>query len=202
MPSFKYKTNKKIIVDDKSITTLDNRHREMQLYFSNVENVIIPNLLNEKKTLQKILLETKGHAAKGHAAKGHAAKGHAVPFNPLPIKEGSEGTPIKEGSEGTPIKEGSEGNIGSPPIKEGSEGNQGSSLPIEKQLEIQDRIFEIKIELRTHRTNVKQYYLNNSRYIFDYFENKKEISTGNNKTKILNSFFKIDNSTERVNELT
>lgn len=198
MPSFKYKTNKKIIVDDKSITTLDNRHREMQLYFSNVENIIIPNLLNEKKTLQKILLETKGHAAKGHAAKGHA-----VPFNPLPIKEESEGTPIKKGSEGTPIKEGSEGNFGSPasPIKEGSEGNLGSP-GIEKKLEMQDRISEIKIELRTHRTNVKQYYLNNSRYIFDYFENKKEISTGNNKTKILNSFFKIDNSTERVNELT
>ena len=53
MPSFKYKTNKKIIVDDKSITTLDNRHREMQLYFSNVENIIIPNLLTEKKNLQK-----------------------------------------------------------------------------------------------------------------------------------------------------
>ena len=204
MPSFKYKTNKKIIVDDKSITTLDNRHREMQLYFSNVENVIIPNLLNEKKTLQKKLFETKGHAVpfnplpikKAPGVPFHP-KGHAVPFNPLPIKEGSEGN---FGS--PPIKEGSEGNFGSPPIKEGSEGNQGSSLPIEKQLEIQDRIFEIKIELRTHRTNVKQYYLNNSRYIFDYFENKKEISTGNNKTKILNSFFKIDNSTERVNELT
>jgi hypothetical protein len=199
MPSFKYKTNKKIIVDDKSITTLDNRHREMQLYFSNVENIIIPNLLNEKKTLQKILLETKGHAAKGHA----------VPFNPLPIKEGSEGNvgspTIKEGSEGNvgspTIKEGSEGNVGSPTIKEGSEGNLGSP-GIEKKLEIQDRISEIKIELQTHRSNVKQYYLNNSRYIFDYFENKKEISTGNNKTKILNSFFKIDNSTERVNELT
>ena len=158
MPSFKYKTNKKIIVDDKSITTLDNRHREMQLYFSNVENVIIPNLLNEKKTLQKKLFETKGHAVpfnplpikKAPGVPFHP-KGHAVPFNPLPIKEGSEG------------------NFGSPPIKEGSEGNQGSSLPIEKQLEIQDRIFEIKIELRTHRTNVKQYYLNNSRYIFDYF---------------------------------
>ena len=204
MPSFKYKTNKKIIVDDKSITTLDNRHREMQLYFSNVENVIIPNLLNEKKTLQIKLFETKGHAVpfnplpikKAPGVPFHP-KGHAVPFNPLPIKEGSEGN---FGS--PPIKEGSEGNFGSPPIKEGSEGNQGSSLPIEKQLEIQDRIFEIKIELRTHRTNVKQYYLNNSRYIFDYFENKKEISTGNNKTKILNSFFKIDNSTERVNELT
>jgi hypothetical protein len=206
MPSFKYKTNKKIIVDDKSITTLDNRHREMQLYFSNVENIVIPNLLNEKKTLQKVLIE-----AKGHAAKGHAAKGHAVPFNPLPLKEESEGNlaspQLKDGSEGNlaspPIKEeGSEGNLASPPIKEeGSEGNLGSP-GIEKQLEMQDRISEIKIELRTHRTNVKQYYLNNSRYIFDYFENKKEISTGNNKTKILNSFFKIDGSTERVNELT
>jgi len=81
-------------------------------------------------------------------------------------------------------------------------GNIKNKIPIEKQLEMQDRISEIKIELRAHRTNVKQYYLNNSRYIFDYFENKKEISTGNNKTKILNSFFKIDGSTERVNELT
>ena len=34
MPSFKYKTNKKITVDDKSIVTLDNRHKEMQLHFS------------------------------------------------------------------------------------------------------------------------------------------------------------------------
>ena len=33
---------------------------------------------------------------------------------------------------------------------------------------------------------------NNSRYIFDYFENKKEISNNTNKTKILNSFFKIN----------
>lgn len=55
MPSFKYKTNKKIIVDDKSITTLDNRHREMQLYFSNVENVIIPSLLNEKKKYKNFI---------------------------------------------------------------------------------------------------------------------------------------------------
>ena len=45
MPSFKYKTNKKITVDDKSIVTLDNRHKEMQLHFSNVTNIIIPNLL-------------------------------------------------------------------------------------------------------------------------------------------------------------
>ena len=55
MPSFKYKTNKKITVDDKSIVTLDNRHKEMQLHFSNVKNIIIPNLLKEKKELATIL---------------------------------------------------------------------------------------------------------------------------------------------------
>ena len=55
MPSFKYKTNKKITVDDKSIVTLDNRHKEMQLHFSNVTNIIIPNLLKEKKELTTIL---------------------------------------------------------------------------------------------------------------------------------------------------
>jgi len=155
MPSFKYKTNKKIIVDDKSITTLDNRHREMQLYFSNVENVIIPGLLNEKKKIQKTLSEKHDYDTHDNA--------------------------IETG---------------------GIKNENKTKIPIEKQLEIKDRLAEIKTELRTHKNNIKQYYLNNSKYIFDYFENKKEISNGNNKTKILNSFFKIDTTTERVNELT
>jgi len=155
MPSFKYKTNKKIIVDDKSITTLDNRHREMQLYFSNVENVIIPSLLNEKKKIQKTLSEK-----------------HDCDTHDSAIETG------------------------------GIKNENKTKIPIEKQLEIKDRLAEIKTELRTHKNNIKQYYLNNSKYIFDYFENKKEISNGNNKTKILNSFFKIDTTTERVNELT
>ena len=155
MPSFKYKTNKKIIVDDKSITTLDNRHREMQLYFSNVENVIIPSLLNEKKKIQKNLSEK-----------------HDCDTDVNAIETG------------------------------GIKNENKTKIPIEKQLEIKDRLAEIKTELRTHKNNIKQYYLNNSKYIFDYFENKKEISNGNNKTKILNSFFKIDTTTERVNELT
>ena len=167
MPSFKYKTNKKIIVDDKSITTLDNRHREMQLYFSNVENIIIPNLLTEKKNLQKIFIDNSNPSANADNPSANADNPSANADNPS-----AKNCNIK------------------------------NKIPIEKQLEMQDRISEIKIELRAHRTNVKQYYLNNSRYIFDYFENKKEISTGNNKTKILNSFFKIDCSTERVNELT
>ena len=41
------------------------------------------------------------------------------------------------------------------------------------------------------KKNKKKYYLNNNKFIYDYFENKKEISMDNNPTKLLNSFFKI-----------
>ena len=34
--------------------------------------------------------------------------------------------------------------------------------------------------------------MENSKYIFQYFENKKGVKDGNNKTKILHSFFKKD----------
>jgi hypothetical protein len=80
--------------------------------------------------------------------------------------------------------------------------NAECGIPIEKQLEIKDRIRDIKLTLKTHKNNIKQYYLSNSKYIFDYFENKKEISNGHTKTKILNSFFKLDAEENRVNELT
>ena len=151
MPTFKYKTNKKIIVDDKSITTLDNRHKEMQLHFSNVKKIIIPNLLKEKKELTNLLNNTGNN----------------------------------------------NNNNGN-----NNDRDNDEKIPIEKQLEIKDRISDIKNTLKTHKNNIKQYYLSNSKYIFDYFENKKEISNGNTKTKILNSFFKIDGESDRVNELT
>jgi hypothetical protein len=37
----------------------------------------------------------------------------------------------------------------------------------------------------------KQYYLENSKYIFSYFEHKKDISSGGGNTNVLNSFFKV-----------
>ena len=157
MPTFKYKTNKKIIVDDKSITTLDNRHKEMQLHFSNIKNIIIPNLLKEKKELTNILNNNSNSNSGNNNNDSNDQLQNCISSTPLPI---------------------------------------------EKQLEIKDRISDIKSTLKIHKNNIKQYYLSNSKYIFDYFENKKEISNGNAKTKILNSFFKIDSESDRVNELT
>jgi hypothetical protein len=73
------------------------------------------------------------------------------------------------------------------------------ALTIEKKLDILDRIEEIKKNIKEIKAKKKEYFLDNSKFIFDYFENKKNISSGTqntnslstNKAKLVNSFFKI-----------
>ena len=64
-------------------------------------------------------------------------------------------------------------------------------------MDIKDQIKDITGQLRDLKNKKSDYFLDNSKYIFDYFENKKSISTGDkpiNKNKILDSFFKINNT--------
>jgi hypothetical protein len=71
------------------------------------------------------------------------------------------------------------------------------TLSVEERLEISDRIIELKIIIKEMKLKKKNYLLDNSKYIFEYFENKKNISSGvktqttTNKSKIINTFFKI-----------
>ena len=71
------------------------------------------------------------------------------------------------------------------------------TLTVEQQLEYQDKINEINETIKQTKGRKMEYFLDNSKFIFDYFENKKNISTGitnnniSDKNKILNSFFKI-----------
>ena len=77
--------------------------------------------------------------------------------------------------------------------------SENEELTVELRLEIADRIREIKLEIIEIKQKKKEYFLDNSKHIFNYFENKKNISDNNlssvntstNKTKILNNFFKI-----------
>jgi len=89
--------------------------------------------------------------------------------------------------------------------------NEYTTLNVEQILDIEDKINELTENIKEIKTKKKEYFLDNSRYIFEYFENKKNISVGNNvqqttnKTKLVNSFFKIkqinetDTSVEREN---
>jgi hypothetical protein len=77
-----------------------------------------------------------------------------------------------------------------------------NDLTIEEKLEINDRIIELKGNIKETKHKKKDYLLDNSKYIFEYFENKKNISTGvktetvTNKSKLVNNFFKIKDDTD------
>ena len=62
---------------------------------------------------------------------------------------------------------------------------------IDEELEMKDRIELLKQEIQLIKRKEKEYYLNNSSYVFDYFENKKKIAECENKTTLLDNFFKI-----------
>jgi hypothetical protein len=81
------------------------------------------------------------------------------------------------------------------------------NIDFEERLEFEDRIKEINESIKGLNLKKKEYFLDNSKYIFEYFENKKNISTGNknqntttNKTKIINNFFKIKENEYNANE--
>ena len=81
-------------------------------------------------------------------------------------------------------------------------------VQIEKYMDMQDRYKKIKEEIALLRKEKKKYLLENSKYIFQYFEDKKKISVGNNvqNSNKVNSFFKIkehfllDTSAPKENE--
>ena len=81
--------------------------------------------------------------------------------------------------------------------------NEYDELTVEQRLDLEDRINEITNMIKEIKSKKKEYFLDNSKFIFEYFENKKNISEGSlnctntsttsntNKAKLVNSFFKI-----------
>jgi len=83
-------------------------------------------------------------------------------------------------------------------------------MNIELKLELKDKLNEINVKIKELKNKKKEYFLDNSKYIFEYFENKKNISNeesnivntpqNNSKTRILNSFFKIKDTVHEENK--
>jgi hypothetical protein len=74
--------------------------------------------------------------------------------------------------------------------------NPVTDLTIEIKMDIQDRINEIDETIKLTKSKKKDYFLDNAKFIFDYFENKKNISKGSVSTfknKAIDNFFKIKN---------
>jgi hypothetical protein len=85
------------------------------------------------------------------------------------------------------------------------ENLKNPEITIENKLEITDRIKEINIKIKELKSKKTEYFLDNSKYIFEYFENKKSISNGNftnnlnSKTKLITNFFKIKDNANITN---
>ena len=83
---------------------------------------------------------------------------------------------------------------------------EAKTLSVEQRLDLEDKVNEITKTIKDLKSKKKDYFLDNSHYIFEYFENKKGISDGNNmqkptnKSKIVNSFFKIkeENDSDKI----
>jgi hypothetical protein len=81
-----------------------------------------------------------------------------------------------------------------------------SNLDIEEIMELKDRIIEINENLSELKRKKTNYYLNNSKYIFEYFENKKNIDTNEenlnkpitSKNQILFNIFKIQHESQNT----
>ena len=145
MPSFKPKTNKKIKVSKKNITTLDGKHHEFMNEFTKDEQDKLPKLKKEKAVLEELLRKNE----------------------------------------------------------------QEPTMTIEQLLDTKDSVQDIKDRIKYLKSKKVDYFLDNSKYIFDYFENKKNISDGtttstntekSSKSRILNTFFKIKNDDSKVIE--
>jgi hypothetical protein len=71
-------------------------------------------------------------------------------------------------------------------------------ISIDKKLDILDKIKQQKYNIKSLKKYKKDYYLQNSELIFEYFDSKKKISDGEmvNK-KSLNNFFNISNNDDK-----
>ena len=86
-------------------------------------------------------------------------------------------------------------------------------LPIEQKMEIKDRIQEVNETIKTLKNKKTNYFLDNSKFIFEYFENKKNINNVESdrdnklvtsKNQMLFNIFKVkqeeNNKDKNINE--
>ena len=92
--------------------------------------------------------------------------------------------------------------------------SQLKECQIDQYLDIRDKVLEIKKKIGELKKEKKNYFLDNSKYIFDYFEQKQQISNSNitssgdalhtvsKNATVLNSFFKIKSTKPEAENLT
>jgi len=78
-----------------------------------------------------------------------------------------------------------------------------NNVNIDKKMEMRDKIKHINKVIKNLKIKKKKYFLDNAKHIFEYFEDKKTISSGTsnkNNCNVLNTFFKIKDASNNNND--
>lgn len=70
-----------------------------------------------------------------------------------------------------------------------------SSYTVDAILDIKEQIKDINRQIKDIKTAKNNYFLDNSKYVFEYYEAKKTASEGNGESTLLNKFFNISDGT-------
>ena len=74
---------------------------------------------------------------------------------------------------------------------------------VDEIMELKDKIDEINKDIKDLKIKKKEYLLNNSEHVFHYFEEKKKISSGETKNvNVLNTFFKVKQAEDELQDKT
>ena len=190
------------MLDDRTITTLDSKHKELQTEFQYIQDTIIPGLENEKNMLKERLAMLKLGCPPGVPPPNGgnyvqlAGGGGAVRIDrrseltgEMP---GSVDSFADDSSQSNDDSSGEARGRGIADLRSKEASPRPSTSNVDECLEIRDRIKEINAIIKKHQQDYKNYYLHNSEYIFEYFETKKTITSGGSmKTKSLNAFFNL-----------
>ena len=193
------------MLDERSITTLDSKHKELQTEFQYIQDTIIPGLVVERNSLKERLQFIRGCPPGVPPPNGgnYVLLGGCPPPNGgnYVLLAGVGGGTVGVGAIGCDDVDSSNDDVDSSGEARGRGIADGSvttgaiprpSTSIDECLEIRDRIKEINAAIKKHQQDYKNYYLHNSEYIFEYFETKKTITSGGSmKTKSLNAFFNL-----------
>lgn len=72
---------------------------------------------------------------------------------------------------------------------------------VDERMTIEEEIAALNSQIRDIKNAKTNYYLDNSKYVFDYFEAKKDIASCKNKTRVLNKFFNLEAADKTEKEI-
>ena len=182
LPSVKENTK------SKKPNTINEKHNEIMNIFKKNEEEKIPLLLKEIEYLKHALIKLIN--VKNITNTYFEIDDEIPPPTNTPITHSSDNLPPSPPPTThnlVPDKKQSKIKIVLPPHP------PANVINVDKYIDIYEQIISKKAEIKTLKLKKKNYYLENAKCIFHYFEQKKNISTGggNQNTDILNSFFKI-----------